>query len=59
MTLDIVPVVMGGADYKKKAPHKSFIDVLDFESPRKLAEFLLKLDKNDEWWKVSTTIDHF
>ena len=38
MSLDIVPVVMGGADYKKKAPHKSFIDVLDLKSPRKLAE---------------------
>ena len=65
MSLDIVPVVMGGADYKKKAPPKSYIDVLDFESPKQLAEFLLKLDKNDEeymsyfWWKVSTIIERF
>ena len=59
LSLDIVPVVMGGADYNKKAPPKSFIDVMDFESPGHLAEFLLDLDKNDEeylsyfWWKVS------
>ena len=59
LSLDIVPVVMGGADYKKRAPPKSFIDVMDFESPGHLAEFLLELDRNDDeylsyfWWKVS------
>jgi len=59
-TLDIVPVVMGGADYKNKAPPKSYIDVLDFESPKQLAEFLLALNDDDEeymsyfWWK-----DHY
>ena len=56
---DIVPVVMGGGDYKTFAPPKSYIDVADFESPEELAKFLLKLDKDDEeylsyfWWKVS------
>jgi len=56
-TLDIVPVVMGGAEYKKKAPPKSYIDVLDFESPKQLATFLLALDEDEEeymsylWWK--------
>ena len=59
LSLDIIPVVMGGADYKKRAPPKSFIDVMDFESPGHLAEFLLELDRNDDeylsyfWWKVS------
>ena len=61
LSLDIVPVVMGGADYKKRAPPKSYIDVMDFESPEHLAEFLLQLDKDDEeylsyfWWKVGLT----
>ena len=58
MSLNIVPVVMGGADYKARAPPKSYIDVLDFESPKHLAEFLSQLAHNDEeylsyfWWKV-------
>ena len=58
LSLDIVPIVMGGADYKKRAPPKSYIDVKDFESPEHLANFLLELDKDDEeylsyfWWKV-------
>ena len=58
LLLDIVPVVMGGADYKHFAPPKSYIDVADFESPEQLANFLLKLDKDEEeylsyfWWKV-------
>jgi hypothetical protein len=44
----VIPIVMGLADYKNMLPEKSFIDVTDFESPQKLAEFLLKLSKNDE-----------
>ena len=43
----IVPVVMGGADYKALAIPNSYIDVRDFESPKKLADYLLFLDAND------------
>ena len=37
---DVVPVVLGGADYAQWAPEKSFIDVRNFVSPRHLATYL-------------------
>ena len=52
----IVPVVMGGADYKAIAPPHSYINAMDY-SPRELAEYLMKLDADDSlyaeyfWWK--------
>lgn len=41
---------MGAApeDYKRASPPHSFIHVDDFESPEKLAEYLHKLDQNDD-----------
>jgi glycoprotein 3-alpha-L-fucosyltransferase len=47
---DIIPVVMGARpeDYKRTAPPHSFIHVDDFESPKHLADYLHKLDKNDD-----------
>ena len=50
--------VMGGANYTSRAPPKSYINVLDFENPKKLAEFLIQLADDEEeyqsyfWWKV-------
>ena len=43
---DIIPVVYGNANYSKIAPHKSYINVKDFKSPKHLSEYLLYLDKN-------------
>jgi len=39
----MIPVVYGLYDYKRNAPPNSFIDVRDFESPKKLAEHLHKV----------------
>ncbi|XP_046595687.1 alpha-(1,3)-fucosyltransferase C-like isoform X2 [Neodiprion lecontei] len=53
----IIPVVYGGANYSRFAPPRSYIDALDFESPKELAEFLTSLSKDREeylsyfWWK--------
>ncbi|CAG5134563.1 unnamed protein product [Candidula unifasciata] len=46
---DVIPIVMGAApeDYERAAPPHSYIHVDEFESPRELAEYLLKLDKHD------------
>ena len=44
---DIVPIVMGGADYKSHLPPHSYIDVNDYSSPKSLAQHLHRLDKND------------
>ena len=44
---DVVPVVMGYANYSKLLPPKSFIDVRDFKSPKDLAQYLSLLNNND------------
>lgn len=56
----LVPIVLGQANYCRIAPPHSFINALDYDSPKALADFLLRLDKNDTeylsyfWWK-----DHY
>ncbi|XP_053384052.1 glycoprotein 3-alpha-L-fucosyltransferase A-like [Mercenaria mercenaria] len=47
---DVIPIVMGGApeDYTRAAPPHSFIHVDDFQSPEQLAQYLHKLDQNDD-----------
>lgn len=53
---NIVPIVLGGANYSAIAPQHSYINALDF-TPRQLAEYLWKIDANDTlyaeyfWWK--------
>lgn len=39
-------------DYKKVAPPKSYIHVDEFDSPRKLAEFMNILDNNDDLYNL-------
>ena len=45
-------------DYERASPRKSFIHVDDFDGPQKLAEYLHKLDQDDDLyneyfqWKV-------
>ncbi len=48
LQLDVVPVVFGAADYRSIAPIHSYIDALAFNSPAKLAEYLILLNGNDE-----------
>ena len=45
---DIVPIVLGGANYKQLLPSYSYIDITDFSSPRELADYLNYLDRNDD-----------
>ena len=46
-------------DYERASPEHSYIHVDDFEGPKELAEFLHKLDQDDDLyneyfqWKVS------
>ena len=47
MEINIIPVVMGGFDYKSYLPPKSVIDVRDFNKASDLADYLRKLDNND------------
>jgi hypothetical protein len=48
--LDVVPVVLGLADYSKMIPNDTFINVKDFPSPKELAEYLHKLDRDPEMY---------
>ena len=60
---DMVPVVMGGADYNDLVIPKSYINVLDFSSVEKLALYLKALDGNstayNEYfkWKEQYQVD--
>ncbi|CAM1303745.1 FUT4 (predicted) [Pycnogonum litorale] len=64
---DVVPIVFGGGDYASIAPPSSFIDVTTFSSIKDVADYIKKLDKNDELyakyfeWKrnVVITMDSF
>ncbi|XP_025105559.1 galactoside 3(4)-L-fucosyltransferase-like isoform X2 [Pomacea canaliculata] len=42
--MNIVPVVRGGADYKKFLPPGTYIDAADFKSPEDLARYLKHLE---------------
>ena len=48
LQLDMVPVVMGGADYSNLLPPGSFVNARDFTSPQKLAAYLNELHENPE-----------
>ena len=51
LRLNIVPVVLGGADYKEILPPNSYIDVRDFRSPKELANYLYELNSNDQLYR--------
>lgn len=42
----MVPIVMGGDDYARYLPSHSYINVLDFASPKMLAKYLKALNKD-------------
>ena len=48
MTLPIIPIVLGSADYSKFAPANSFIDVTKFDSAKDLSNFLLFLGSDSQ-----------
>ncbi|XP_008179943.1 glycoprotein 3-alpha-L-fucosyltransferase A isoform X3 [Acyrthosiphon pisum] len=47
---NVLPVVMGGRrdDYERIAPKRSYVHVDDYESPKRLAEYLRRLDADDD-----------
>ncbi|KAL7647901.1 UNVERIFIED_CONTAM: hypothetical protein RMT77_001511 [Armadillidium vulgare] len=48
LLLNIIPVVFGAGDYAAISPPHSYIDARNFASPKKLAEYLLYLSRNEE-----------
>ena len=48
MEYDIVPVVLGLGNYQKILPPKSYLDIMDFKSPRHLANYMLELANDEE-----------
>ncbi|CAL4155055.1 unnamed protein product, partial [Meganyctiphanes norvegica] len=60
---DVIPVVMGGADYDRIAPPNSYIDALQFRGPKELADYLKFLASNSQLynryfeWKTHYDID--
>ena len=47
LNYNMIPIVLGGGNYTKMAPKKSYIDAKDFKSIAHLAEYIKYLDKND------------
>ena len=62
LDMDIVPIVMGGANYSAIAPPGSYIDVNDYSSVQELAEELKRLSNAREdylnffRWKAKTKV---
>ncbi|OWA52656.1 putative Alpha-(1,3)-fucosyltransferase C [Hypsibius exemplaris] len=56
---DVVPIVMGGANYSRFLPPNSYLNVRDYLSPKALADHLLVLTHNETeygkyfQWKLS------
>ena len=48
LNIHVVPIVLGGANYTDLLPPNSYIDIKNFTHPRKLAEYLHQLDKDDD-----------
>ncbi|KAL4223609.1 Alpha-(1 3)-fucosyltransferase 7 [Mactra antiquata] len=51
---DVIPIVMGAApeDYRRVAPHYSFIHVDEHISAKELAQYLLELDADDDLYNA-------
>ena len=45
---DVLPIVLGGANYTRFMAPGTYLDVTNFTSPRHLAEYLTYLDQNPE-----------
>ncbi|XP_077490700.1 alpha-(1,3)-fucosyltransferase C-like [Amblyomma americanum] len=64
LLFDIVPVVLGGANYSRLAPPGSYIDALQFDSPEALGEFLANVAARPDWydsyflWKEHTELKY-
>lgn len=59
---DILPVVLGGANYSRTLPKNSFINALDFSTPRALANFLTSINSTTyetyfKWKQKYVSID--
>lgn len=48
---DMVPIVLGGANYTQIAPRNSYIDARQFDSPAKLATYLKLLDVDNDLYE--------
>ena len=59
-----VVIVLGQANYSQIAPPHSYINVMDYDSPEALADYLHHLDENDDeylsyfWWKDHYRVYH-
>ncbi|XP_057666478.1 glycoprotein 3-alpha-L-fucosyltransferase A-like [Diorhabda carinulata] len=56
-----IPIVMGAnrADYRRILPPNSYIDIDEFANPASLAQYLLRLNRTDEFLKYYQWKSHF
>ena len=48
---ELIPVVLGGGNYSRDMPPHSVINARDFNSPKHLAEFLLRLAADEQRYR--------
>ncbi len=48
---NMVPLIIGSRDVSRVAPPESYIHVLDYSSPKELADYIKVLDRNDTLYK--------
>jgi alpha-1,3-fucosyltransferase len=48
LSVEIIPIVFGGANYTKVVPHVPLVNVKDFRSPLELARYLQQLGQDSE-----------
>jgi hypothetical protein len=62
MKLDIIPIVLGGADYGAILPKRSYIDITNFSSVKELGTYLKNMDEKEyrtyfEWKQTYYTVE--
>jgi alpha-1,3-fucosyltransferase len=64
LNYNIIPIVLGGANYSKILPEHSYINVEDFKSPKHLAHYMKELDENNhkyleyfDWKRDTKAVD--
>jgi len=59
---DIIPVVYGAGNYSLYVPKSAYINAMDFETPKHLADYLLNLDRNrtayNQYFRWKKYINH-
>jgi hypothetical protein len=52
LAINVIPIVMGSADYTNMLPRGTYVDVSAYASPKDLAAYLSEIDRSDEMYNA-------